>query len=43
MLGVKDMAFIHSALVFSLMHFFLTETDLDSVVAEINISKKIHK
>ncbi len=43
MLGVKDIAFIYSALVFSLMHFFLTETDLDSVVTEINISKKILK
>ncbi len=41
MLGVKDIAFINSALVFSLMHLFLTETDLDSVVTEINISKKI--
>ncbi len=26
-----------------LMHLFLTETDLDSVLTEINISKKIHK
>ncbi len=43
MLGVKDIAFINSILVFSLMHLFLTETDLDSVVAEINISKKIQK
>ncbi len=43
MLGVKDIAFINSALVFSLMHFFLTETDLQSVVTEINISKKILK
>ncbi len=42
-LGVKDIAFINSALVFSLMHLFLTETDLDSVVTEINISKKIQK
>ncbi len=25
MLGVKDIAFINSALVFSLMHFFLTD------------------
>ncbi len=41
MLGVKDIAFINSALVFSLMHFFLAEIDLDSVVTEINISKKI--
>ncbi len=40
MLGVKGIAFIKSALVFSLMHLFLTETDLDSVVTEINISKK---
>ncbi len=43
MLGVKDIAFINSALVFSLIHLFLTETDLDSVVTEINISKKIQK
>ncbi len=43
MLGVKDIAFINSTLVFSLMHLFLTETDLDSVVTEINISKKIQK
>ncbi len=43
MRGVKDTAFINSTLVFSLMHLFLTETDLDSVVAEINISKKIKK
>ncbi len=43
MLGVKDIAFINSALVFSLMHLFLTETDLDSVETEINISKKIQK
>ncbi len=43
MIGVKDIAFINSALVFSLMHLFLTETDLDSVVTEINISKKIQK
>ncbi len=42
-LGVKDIAFIISALVFSLMHLFLTETDLDSVETEINISKKIQK
>ncbi len=41
--GVKDIAFIISALVFSLMHRFLTETDLDSVETEINISKKIQK
>ncbi len=41
MCGVKDIAFINSTLVFSLMHLFLTETDLDSVVAEINISKNI--
>ncbi len=41
MRGVKDIAFINSALVFSLMHLFLT--DLDSVVTEINISKKIQK
>ncbi len=40
MLGVKDKAFIKSALVFLLMHLFLTETDLDSVVREINVSKK---
>ncbi len=41
-LGVKDISFINSALVnFSLMHLYLTETDLDSVVTEINISKKI--
>ncbi len=39
-LGVKDIAFINNTLVFSLMHLFLTETDLDSVVTEINISKK---
>ncbi len=32
MLGVKDIAFINSTLVFSLMHLFLIETDLDSVV-----------
>ncbi len=32
MLGVEDIAFINSSLVFSLMHLFLTETDLDSVV-----------
>ncbi len=32
MLRVKDIAFINSALVFSLIHLFLTETDLDSVV-----------
>ncbi len=38
MLGVKDIAFINSTLVFSLMHLFLTETDLDSVVTEVNIS-----
>ncbi len=43
MLGVKDIAFINSALVLSLMHLFLTETDLDSVVTEINISKEIQK
>ncbi len=43
MLGFKDIAFINSALVFSLMHLFLTETDLDSVFTEINISKKIQK
>ncbi len=44
MLGVKDIASINSTLVFSLMHLFLTETDLDSVVvAEIIISKKIQK
>ncbi len=40
MLGVKDIAFINSTLVLSLMHLFLTETDLDSVVTEINISKE---
>ncbi len=34
MLGVKDIAFINSTLVFSLMHLFLTETDLDSVVTD---------
>ncbi len=43
MLGVKDIAFVNCTLVFSLMHLFLTETDLDSVVKEINISKKIQK
>ncbi len=43
MLGIEDIAFINSTLVFSLMHLFLTETDLDSVVTEINISKKIQK
>ncbi len=43
MLGVKDIAFINSTLVFSLMHLFLTETDLDSVVAEISISYRIQK
>ncbi len=43
MLGVKDIAFINSTLVFSLMHLFLIETDLDSVVTEISISKKIQK
>ncbi len=37
-LGVKYIAFINSALVFSLMHLYLTETDLDSVVTEIYIS-----
>ncbi len=40
MLGVEDIASINSTLVFSLMHLFLTETDLDSVVTEISISKK---
>ncbi len=35
MRGVKDIAFVNSALVFLLMHLFLT--DLDSVVTEINI------
>ncbi len=43
MLGVKDIAFINSAVLFSSMYLFLTETDLDSVVIEINISKKIPK
>ncbi len=43
MRGVKDIAFINSAQVFSIMHLFLTEKDLDSVVTEINISKKIQK
>ncbi len=43
MFGVKDIAFINSTLMFSLMHLFLIETDLDSVVTEINISKKIQK
>ncbi len=43
MLGVKDIAFINSALVFSLMHHILTEANLDSVVTEINISKKLQK
>ncbi len=43
MLGVNDIAFINSTLVFSLMHLFLTETDLDSEFTEINISKKIRK
>ncbi len=37
MLGVKDIASINSALVSLLMHLFLTETDLDSAVAEIII------
>ncbi len=37
MLGVEEIASINSILVFSLMHLFLTETDLDSVVAEIII------
>jgi len=41
--SVKDIAFINSALVFSLMHLFLTEKDLDLVVTEVNISKKIQK
>ncbi len=40
MLGVKDIDFINSTLVFLLMHLFLTGTDIDSVVTEINISKK---
>ncbi len=43
MLGVEDIASIISTLVFPLMHLFLTVTDLDSVVTEINISKKIQK
>ncbi len=43
MLGAKDIAFVNSTLVFSLMHLFLKETIVDSVVAEINISNKIQK
>ncbi len=43
MLWVKDIAFINTAVVFSSMYLFLTETDLDSVVIEINIPKKIQK
>ncbi len=43
MLGVKDIAFINSALVFSLMHLFLTETALDSVVIEINIPRRKYR
>ncbi len=43
MLGAKDIPFVNSTLVFALMHLFLTETIVDSVVAEINISNKIQK
>lgn len=41
--GVKDIVYINVTLVFSLMHLFLTDTDIDSVVADINISQKIQK
>ncbi len=42
-LCVKDIAFINSTIVCSLMHLYMTETDLDSVVTEINILNKIQK
>ncbi len=41
--GVKDIVYINITLVFSLMHHFLTDTDIESVVADINISQKIQK
>jgi len=41
--GVKDIVYINITLVFSLMWLFLTDTDLDSVIAEISISQKIQK
>ena len=43
MLGVRDIAFINSTLVFSFKHLFLIETDLVSMAGEIDISKKIQK
>ncbi len=42
MLGADDIAFKNSTLVFSLMHLFLTETDLDSVVGEISVQNTVY-
>ncbi len=41
MLGVKDISSINSTLVFSLMHLFLKETDLDSVVRDQYIKENL--